>query len=186
MLTYDDSTHVYADGETRIPSVTQVLSSYFQVDASRFAYGSAERGRAVHAFCAAYAQGERRIWPVSPNLKPYCDAFKQWLFDSGARVLEVEQIIDSILFGRRYAGRFDLLVLLDGRRVLVDLKTGATADYYPAQVAAYSLAIEPAPARTMILYLKQDGTYKPDYQTSAQLAGGCRTFAAALAAWREE
>ena len=114
----------------------------------------------------------------------YVAAFAQWLFDTGARVLSVEQMAEGMLFGRRYAGRYDLIVELGGKTVLVDLKTGSKARHFEAQVAAYSLAMDPPrPARAMILYLKKDGDYKPDYLAPAQLLAGCRTFAAALAAW---
>ena len=184
MIDYDDRTHTYRDGAEILPSVTSVLSSYFGIDERFYKAGAADRGRDVHSLCADYAAG-LAVKP-DPELRGYVDAFKQWIFDTGARFLEIEQIIEGEIDGRRYAGRYDLLVNLGGKATLVDIKTGARCIWHVAQVAAYALRAKPAPARTMILYLKKDGTYKPDYQTSAQLAEGCRTFAAALATRRED
>jgi len=184
MIEYDDSTHTYSDNGRRIPSVTQVLSSYYKIGPSHYAYGSAERGRQVHAVCAGYANGCR--FTVSAEIGGYVNAFRQWLFDRGAKVVSVEQMVSGTMAGLRFAGRYDLTVVIDGKLTLVDLKTGAPVEYFRPQLAAYAYAMAPPrPARAMILYLKKDGTYKPDYLTPAQLFEGCRTFAAALAAWEE-
>ena len=176
MLLYDDEKHEYSDGWNVLPSVTQLLVAYFGIDTSHYAPGAAERGTRAHELCAAYAAGER-----SRTANPYARAFAQWLFDTGAEVLEVEKMIEGQVNGRRYAGRFDLLVNLRGR-CLVDLKTGAKAPYFHAQLGGYALVEKPA--RAMILYLRPDGTYKEDNLTPAELAEGIRQFKAALAAWR--
>jgi hypothetical protein len=177
MLLYDDKAHAYSDGWATVPSVTQVLSSYFGTDPRWYAPGSAERGTLAHELCAAYYGGD-----YSATRNGYAKAFAQWGFDSGARVLEMESMIEGCINGRRYAGRFDLIAEVDGRRVLVDLKTGAKAKWHHAQIAAYSLVAKPA--RGMVLYLSEDGTYKPDWLTAAQLLEGSKLFARALEAWK--
>jgi len=181
MIYYDDEGHVYSDGWNQIPGVTTVLSSYFDIDPAFYAPGAADRGTRAHELCAAYASGER-----GELRDPYARAFAQWLFDSGARVLEVESIIEGDLGGMRYAGRYDLIVELAGLRVLIDLKTGAKARWHAAQVAAYSVAVKPPPARAAVLYLRRDESYRLDILAPGDLAHGLVTFKAALAAWGQK
>jgi hypothetical protein len=175
MLLYDDSRHEYSDGWNIIPSVTQLLSSYFKIDPSYYAPGAAQRGTKAHELCAAHASGE-----VVVTANPYAWAFRQWMLDTRAEVIEVEKMIEGNVDGRRYAGRYDLLVKHRGR-CLVDLKTGAKAPYFHAQLGGYALVERPA--RAMILYLRADGSYKEDNLTPGELSKGIQVFKAALAAW---
>jgi RecB family exonuclease len=184
MIDYDDRTHTYRDGAEILPSVTTVLSSYFGIDERFYKPGAAERGRDVHSLCADYAAG----LPVKPppELQGYVDAFKQWIFDTLARVLEIEQIIEGEIDGRRYAGRYDLLVNLGGKVTLVDIKTGARCIWHVAQVAAYALRARPRPAQGMVLYLTARGEYRENFHPPRELLQGIETFKAALAAWRQK
>jgi hypothetical protein len=181
MIYFDDDGHVYSDGWNEIPGVTSVLASYFEIDTAFYTPGAAERGTRAHDLCAAYVAGER-----GELRDPYARAFAQWLFDSGAEPLESEQIIEGELGGMRYAGRYDLIVKLGGRRVLVDLKTGIKAKWHAAQVAAYSVAVKPPPARAAVLYLHRDETYRLEILSPGELAHGLVTFKAALAAWGQK
>ena len=131
MLTYDDSRHEYSDSGEIIPSVTQLLSSYFDIDASHYAPGAAERGTRAHELCAAYAAGK------TANLdNGYALAFADWCLSTGAEPLEIEQMIEGEIDGRRFAGRFDLTAklylhedgtwrpeMLTSRELLVGLET---------------------------------------------------------------
>lgn len=179
MLTYDDSRHEYSDSGEIIPSVTQLLSSYFEIDSSHYAPGAAERGTRAHELCAAYAAGK-----TAKLDNGYALAFADWCLSTGAEPLEIEQMVEGEIGGRRFAGRFDLTVRLCGARVLVDLKTGARAKWHHAQVAAYSYVARPA--RAMVLYLHEDGTWRPEMLTSRELLAGLETFKAALAAWEKK
>lgn len=179
MLLYDEEAHAYSDGWERIPSVTQVLSSFFRIDPRFYSPDAAARGTLAHELCAAYAAGDR-----SPLTNGYAKAFAQWAFDTGASVLKIEEMVEGSLGGRRYAGRYDLLAQVNGVPVLVDIKTGAKVPWHHAQVAAYSLVAKPA--RAMVLYVAEDGTYTPDWLTAGHMLKGASVFRRALMEWKNE
>jgi hypothetical protein len=174
-MDYDAENHIYSDGGQVIPSVTQLLGAYFHLDSRFYAPGAAERWTRVHELCASYASGARGL-----ALDGYATAFADWAYASGAEFVAVEKLIEGQIGGRRYAGRLDLVALIRGRRVLVDLKTGAKAKWHHAQLAAYARAEQPHAA--MVLYLSEDGTYRPEHLTAAQLLEGLRVFRLALEA----
>lgn len=186
-MTFDASAHEYRDGETIIRSVTQILSDAGVIDYKWSNREAMERGSAVHELAERYAQGIRedkkgRAIDGLEWVKP----FAEWMAVSGAYALETEAMVSGLINGHRYAGRFDLLALINGKRVLVDIKTGGGAKWHPAQLAAYSMARfdstgEPVnPDSCMILYLQRD-SYREAYIPSSELVEGIQTFKEAIA-----
>ena len=79
--------------------------------------------------------------PPSEEAAPYVAQYHQWLTDSGAEVIAQEIEVASLVYG--YGGKLDLLVRLDGRCVVVDLKVRDDLRVFPerlVQVAAYAAA----------------------------------------------
>lgn len=70
----------------------------------------------------------------------YIQALAAWWVDAAPKVIATEVIVASV--EHRFAGRFDLLAEINGRRTLVDLKTSKRI--FPvenfSQLAAYELA----------------------------------------------
>lgn len=181
-MTYDAERHEYRDEwGVLVPSVTQVLGAYCRVDPRYYSPGAAERGTKVHDLCAAYCRGEYQYRLSETEEEHYASGFADWNFNSGAKPLEIEQMVDHRLFGHRYAGRFDLIAEIYGRRVMVDIKTGATQPWHVAQLVAYMIAC-PDVRGALNLYLSPTG-YHERWYTGTEMAAGCSTFAAALAAW---
>jgi len=122
-----------------LPSVTQVLSPWSDFSGIRpeVLAHAAERGTAVHAACAAYAQG---LWV--PSLDEEChgpfESFKLWFNRTVDVVLCCEkQFIDE---GLGFTGTPDLVVMLKGETasLVVDLKTPVSvAKSWAPQIAAY-------------------------------------------------
>jgi hypothetical protein len=86
----------------------------------------------------------------------------------------------------RYAGRADLRAIVDGRDVLIDLKTNRAGTSYPEahiQAAAYAAAEvecgEPAPDGTMIVCVGPDGSFE-----ALDGMAGADSFEAVLATYR--
>lgn len=174
-MIFDPVRHEYRDGDTLIPSVTQILAASGLINDRWYSEESRELGSAVHTLCERYANGER-FDDTGRELEglEYVNAFSAWMRDTRAYAIMTECIIDHVLNGHRYAGKFDLLAEIGGKRVLIDLKTGAKAKWHHAQIAAYSLAMNPD--RGAVLYLRAGGTYKEDRLTGTEMVVGIEKF----------
>ena len=179
MIQFVADRHEYHDGALSIRSVTQVLSDAGYIDSRWFTEESRDRGSAVHELCQRYAIGERfdGMGRELSSLE-YVNAFALWQWETRAYAIETECIVDNVLNGTRYAGRYDLFAEIDQRNVLLDIKTGSKAKWHIVQMAAYALPVKPH--RCSILYLKNDGTYKEERITSQELLWGIDQFKEAL------
>jgi hypothetical protein len=101
---------------------------------------AADRGTAVHQLLQNV--DERRMTICPPDLRPFLTAYLDWTSRTVKRFLMIEETVISRRL--QYAGTLDrLAVLHDGRRVIVDLKTGRSVDaIYRLQQIAYALALE--------------------------------------------
>jgi hypothetical protein len=171
MISFNSVKHEYRDGGTVIPSVTQVLKTAGIIDDRFYTVTARDRGTAAHALCEQYARGKN-----TDTTSPYLNSFALWKERSGADILSAEAVIDHRIDGFRYCGRYDLLALINGRRVLVDIKTGYPASWHRIQMAAYALAVKPA--LCMVLYIKPEGVYRERYITPGELVDS-------ITAWRD-
>jgi uncharacterized protein YlaN (UPF0358 family) len=98
-------------------------------------------GRAIHAWAEGYIKGELPEMPEDPKVVRGVMAFVDWINSTGAKLLEAERVI----YSRKYdfAGRLDLILEIDGRRYLGDIKTGSGVYAEAlAQTAGYQCAYE--------------------------------------------
>lgn len=122
----------------KYPSVTTVLAKYQDfgnVPEDRLAL-AIDRGKAVHAYCAAYAQS---LWMPEPKeYAGYCLSFRRWFDMMVVEVRSVEeQFVDEVL---GFTGRPDFTGILKGDTGLAvtDWKTPlAINPMWDAQTAAY-------------------------------------------------
>ena len=181
-MIFNPARHEYSDNGIIIPSVTQILKAAGLIDDTWYSREATERGSAVHELCERYAHGTRADGLGRPLASlEYVNAFARWMDDTGAYAYMTECMVDGLANGKRYAGRFDILALINGKRVLVDIKTGGMAKWHPVQLAAYSLARLDTgervnPDRCAVLYLNADGSYKEDRITPAQMLKGIERF----------
>ncbi len=125
-------------------SVTEILSPYFLLDVPKDQRHfieqkldvAKERGTRVHAACGSYAQG---VWvaPLPAEWQGYFESFKTWFDNFVDRVFFVERRLQCDTY--HFTGKIDLGVrLIDGRNVVVDLKTPLQeSPTWCAQLAAY-------------------------------------------------
>jgi hypothetical protein len=179
MITFDPELHEYRDDGRIIRSVTQILKGAGIIDDRWYTEEARERGSAVHYFCEQYAQGKRfdDYGRTLASLE-YVNAFVRWMSDYHVYALATEQIIYNSINGREYVGKYDLFALIDGKKVLVDYKTGPKASWHKIQISAYALALNPQ--RSMLLYLKRDGRYAQDYVAPTEYVSNIRRFRQAL------
>jgi len=95
--------------------------------------------------------------------------------------LVTESIVHGQYNGKRWAGKFDGLFEIKGKRWLVDFKTGAPSKWHALQLGGYALSqFEDGtfvnPNHCMALYLHADGTYKEDRLSGARLVEGINQF----------
>lgn len=159
--------------------MTQILKGAGLIDDRWFTAEARERGSAVHALCQRYANGER-IDAIGRQLESleYINALARWFRKKHAYAIATEQMIDGTVNGHRYAGTFDLLAEIAGKRVLIDFKTGAGLKWHPAQIAAYALAVNPD--RCIMLHLRADGTYRENIIQGRELLAGLDQFKEAI------
>lgn len=169
-LLYNDKYHTYHLGETRLPSVSQILGvirkpfleqwrgNVGNAEADRIAREAADHGTAVHLACELYADEKadefaRAAMRGHPSVAAYAD----WMDTNVTRVIAVEPMVLSLNHG--YAGRADLVIeLQDGSITIVDLKTSSeVSEDYALQLEAYRRALietgDIVPTRRLVVHM---------------------------------
>ena len=119
-------------------SVTQALSPYVDFSGIRadVLEAACRRGGVIHAAAASYARG---LWvrSLAPSFHGYFDSFTNWFDQYVDQVLLVEFQLSCDVY--KITGKPDLVcILVDGRFVVVDLKTPISEKpTWKAQCAAY-------------------------------------------------
>lgn len=163
-LTFDQERHEYRWNGAVVPSVTQVLAPLYDFGGipRDVLARKASIGTATHLACELIDQGQE-LDPesIDPAVAPYVDAYRRFLDESKPTVIACEQRVFHPML--RYAGTLDRVYEIDGRRLLVDLKT--TAEIHAAvgvQLAGYLgtwQELKPSMERAA-LQLRNDGTYR--------------------------
>lgn len=164
MLTFDERTHEYRVGGSRVPGVTSVLRplvDFSRVPADVLA-AKADLGRRVHFAAQLHDEDDLDESSVEPDVAPYLVAYRRFLAETRATILVNE--VPVYCAQHRYAGTLDRVLSIGGERWLVDLKTAiATPITTGPQTAAYLRALDyPNVTRRGALRLRPDGTYRLD------------------------
>jgi hypothetical protein len=126
-LSFDALAHSYTLDGQPVPNVTRILSTAGLVDLSRVPPQVLERkrqlGRAIHRACELHDLDLLDDASVSPEVRPYLDAWVEWKAMTHYEPLLSEYRVYSERYG--YAGTFDRLGLIQGRQVLIDIKSSA-------------------------------------------------------------
>lgn len=162
---FNESDHSYWVDGIRWPSVTQVLEPLQLLDGIPQAAldAGARFGSHVHQACHLYDLGRLDEDDLDEPLRPYLEAWKAFLRDSGAFVCNSEQRVIHRKF--RYAGTLDKTILLKEKRHVLDIKSGAQV---PATVGPQTAAYREALLETELvcsstrycLHLRGDETYR--------------------------
>lgn len=107
---------------------------------------AADIGGMIHDWVASYVKAitEKKTLPkrpVNPEMKAAIDSFFKWAKKSGLKIMKSEQKVYHDKYG--YAGTLDLEGIVEGKRTVIDIKTGNTL--YPEaflQASAYLKARE--------------------------------------------
>ncbi|MGO4278245.1 PD-(D/E)XK nuclease family protein [Cupriavidus sp. RAF20_2] len=163
-LLFNEASHTYTADGVVIPSVTQILAplndlSFIKPDVLQY---KRELGTAVHKATELYDQGELDEATVPAVVQPYLNGWIRLRAELSFEILGMEERVFHP--AHRYAGTYDRLVLLDGKRCIWDLKTGGMFPSYGPQTAAYKNAVEKASGKRVegryTVELRDDGTYR--------------------------
>lgn len=173
-------------------SVTKVLEPFidFSMIPPDVLNHAAARGTRVHNICLnVYAAGVP-VLMVPEEVKPYFESFRAWFDDYVSKTIWIEEEFIDDAFG--IVGHVDLVcILIDGRVVVVDLKTPVTeGPTWKAQLSAYRYLVNkqtdieiPEKNGCMSLKLKPNG--RPAKAIPYQYSGDdFAAFMSALNAYR--
>lgn len=166
--TFDEERHIYTFNGHPVPSVTELCapltSNKYSVGAA-VVEAAARRGTAVHEYTRLY---DLDMLPDEVELEvlPYLRAYADFTRD----YMPHWHFIEIPLFSCAYAGTADRIGLIDGKPVIVDIKTTASMDRASklalcCQLYGYSqLALKNFPDKysyfkLLGVQLKKDGTY---------------------------
>ena len=179
-ITFDAENHQYYIDGVEVPSVTTVcrfLAYDQKSDKPWLARVAADRGTRIHAACAAIDYG---LYPEeTEDISGYLKAYRRFLKDYRPDWEGIEYTVGSAEIGM--AGTIDRFgTLYDGRRCILDIKTGTQIHDAPlrAQVTGYKrlLALDRGfyPEYLYALQLSKDGTYTMvDVRQDDELLNAC-------------
>ncbi len=163
-----DAEHVYRlDGKVIVGNTT-LLKDMGIVDTRWYTEESRARGTFVHAATHLHDEGDL-YWPDVPEAyKPFVDAWAKFRAESGFQPWKIEL---PIFHSCGFATTLDRIGLLNGRPVVLEIKTGTCPGWVGLQTGGQMLAarerfkageldIEKFPTARCAVQLSADGKYK--------------------------
>lgn len=154
--------HRYFLGQRELPSVTRIIGSVFALDIPEEILRPAqERGTMVHRITELDDQDDLDESTVAPEFQPYLEAWRAFRKASGfvpdPDGIEIRTYHPSFY----YAGTIDRIGRLgNGRRIVIDIKTGGKYPHYRIQLAAYcNLLADPLNYLRGSVTLDRDGSF---------------------------
>lgn len=176
-LTFDPENHIYKVNGEVWPSVTQVLKDMGFIDSTWFTEYARERGSLAHLIIKWHCLGILDEDTVDPVLRPYLDAWKLFVADTGFVSKQIETPLYDPL--RRFAGTPDNVGELYKIPSVIDYKTGAMSQVTGIQLAGYEL-LTGKRLKRYGLQLTDKGKYK---LTEFKDRNDRQVFLAATACW---
>lgn len=160
-LTFDEAAHEYRFKGVVVPSVTQILqqvTDFSHINPTVLAR-KAQIGTATHLACELDDAGDLDEASVPEEVRPYLDAWRLFRLQNDT----VVELSESRVFHstHRYAGTLDRVMLVNGERAVVDIKTSAVlGNAVGLQLAAYDMALGTKKLKRYALQSKPNGTYR--------------------------
>jgi len=160
-LEFNDELHRYVREGIPVPSVSSVLRFMGLFPNRRFFKpADALRGTHVHSATEIMDTGELDWNDLDPILKPYVDAYKAFQETENYEWEMTETMVFNEMLW--YAGRLDRTGLLNGNKIILDIKTGkgSLSTSMGIQMAGYDMCLDGKPRERWVLYLRPNGKYK--------------------------
>jgi len=185
-LTFQEEGHLYSLDGKPIPSVSKILYSQGRPFYARNT-AAMDRGSRAHAATEMMDTIGMGPFDFDVDLIPYLTGWQQFIDQTGAKVLEVEQRVYSETLW--FAGTFDRIIELFGHVCLIDIKTGGKQKTHPVQLAAYAVAWEELTGQAIdyagIVYLKDAKKTKHSFDQWRDDAYGIEPFQPHKDTWRQ-
>lgn len=188
MFRFDSETHTYWLGERRLPSPTGLIKEFglYQYEDTPTQIWYRDRGSAVHKACELFDKRDLDESTLDPEIVPYLEQYKAFLKVSGAQVLRNEEPAYHPTL--MYAGTIDRVYLLNGKPVVVDIKTGTPEPWHGIQLVAYKLIAETlehgaTAMKCYGLYLTKESYRLIEYKSREHIAAWMAILT--LNAWKE-
>lgn len=140
-LNFDPATHTYTVGGVVVPSVTRILrplTDFSHVPPDVLARAAAF-GTAVHRMIYLEEGGDLDEEALDPILRPWLNAWRKWRTETKLLVIDRERPVYHPVM--QYAGTIDMLAMIRGYPVILDIKTGIKSPAAGAQTWAYRQAL---------------------------------------------
>jgi hypothetical protein len=180
MVDFDPHTHTYTCGGEVFPSVTQVLSDLgFYGDAAQYFTGyKRDLGSFTHKAIELYLSEDLDESALDPAILPRLNAWRKFEQDTGYVSSGCEIVMWSESY--RFAGTLDHKGILNGKQVIIDVKTGVLLPATGIQLGGYEILDGTPGLKRYGLQLKDDGSYAlKEYKDRTDR----QVFQAALSVW---
>lgn len=160
-----DADHRYWLQDRELISVTTALKEAGLIDTAFFTEAASERGTYVHAACDLIDEDD--LGAVEPSCSGYVAAYDRFKTEAKPDWHQRERAVCDPAHG--YAGTLDRAGVLNHKWIVLDIKTGGPMPWHGLQLAAYArlaLSREGLKPARFDLYLRDNGTYKLEPQTS--------------------
>ena len=184
-----EDTHEYFLDDRRLDGVTEILERSGIAD-YRFSNEDAmTRGKYVHAATVMIDRSTLDWDALDDTLRPYCEAYRKFIEDARPEILISERPMYHAAF--LYAGCPDRVLMMNGRTVVVDIKSGVPIPASWLQISAYRelIAVNEDIHATQggTLSLQDDGKYRFRTCNLKDMKRDFQIFLAALSIvrWKE-
>lgn len=187
-LTYNDERHEYKADGAIIPSCTQVLAAEGFIDTTFMNEWGRGRGSMVHLAMRYLLEDRLDESTLDSRIMPYIDGGKQFIADMHFKpqIVEKPMAHPTYLYGFT-SDTVGTVKQFGDDLVLIDWKTGAPQ---PATIIQMAANLEGLRANGIevkhvyIIYLLEDGTYKPELVKVTRREIGIFTSALACMNWK--
>jgi len=155
--TFDSVTHTYRIDGKIVPSNTQILKEAGLVDVTWYNQHGRDRGSAVHLACHLLDEDALNWETLDAELVPYVRAYEKFKKESGF----VPDLIEVPMYNypHRYGTTVDRTGMLNGREILLELKSGGVEPWCALQLSLQNECL-PKKLPRFALQIKSDGTYR--------------------------
>ena len=167
IATFQSAGHIYQiDGKIG-PSVTQVLTLAGLDELAhvprRFLARAAAIGTAVHQACEFLDENDLDLDSLDPTIVGYVLGYQKFKLERNFEMVTIERrgvTVDPTPGGLAYGFCLDRIGILDGKEVLIDIKTATKkSPSWAIQTAAYAEAVQFEGAR-LAVHVTKEGSYK--------------------------
>ena len=176
-LVFEPELHRYTVDGVEVPSVTTILKEIGIIDTTYYTASGAATGKTKHQMLEVLDRGELDWTAVPDEWLWICEAWVRWLGD--CEILAIEEPVCHEILG--YAGTPDRVLLVDGEKTVVDIKSGGHERWHLLQCQMYAACVGATrctvwyPRPTKQGYVMDHAGYDKEIPIAVMRVYGCLT-----------